>query len=84
MGATFSVTLWLICLGRVINTFNPEMHYLHEHRAVPESIRAFVPAGRATSRWGRMAGRNDTRAALRRFFQVDAQSIVNAAKRSLG
>jgi pyruvate dehydrogenase E1 component len=50
-------------------------------RAVPESIRAFIPAGRPYVTLGTDGfGRSDTRAALRRFFGVDAQSIVSAAR----
>jgi pyruvate dehydrogenase E1 component len=53
-------------------------------RAVPESIRAFVPEGRRYLTLGTDGfGRSDTRAALRRFFQVDAASIVNAAHHAL-
>ena len=49
-------------------------------RAVPESVRAFVPAGRYFSTLGTDGfGRSDTRAALRAFFQVDANSIVDRA-----
>ena len=49
-------------------------------RAVPESIRAFVPEGRSYLTLGTDGfGRSDTRAALREYFGVDAQSIVNAA-----
>ncbi|MDO9401067.1 MAG: alpha-ketoglutarate dehydrogenase [Polaromonas sp.] len=49
-------------------------------RAVPESIRAFLPAGRSYLTLGTDGfGRSDTRAALREFFGVNAQSIVNAA-----
>ncbi|MBW8722695.1 MAG: hypothetical protein JF626_12775, partial [Polaromonas sp.] len=49
-------------------------------RAVPESIRAFVPEGRRYLTLGTDGfGRSDTRAALREFFNVDAQSIVKAA-----
>ena len=49
-------------------------------RAVPESIRAFVPAGRLYLTLGTDGfGRSDTRAALREFFEVDAASIVRAA-----
>ena len=49
-------------------------------RAVPESIRAFLPAGRSYLTLGTDGfGRSDTRAALRAFFGVDAASIVNAA-----
>ena len=53
-------------------------------RAVPESIRAFVPAGRGYLTLGTDGfGRSDTRAALRSFFGVDAAAIVNAALRAL-
>ena len=49
-------------------------------RAVPESIRAFLPSGRSYLTLGTDGfGRSDTRAALRKFFGVDAQSIVSAA-----
>ena len=49
-------------------------------RAVPESVRAFVPEGRRYRTLGTDGfGRSDTRAALRRFFAVDADSIAQAA-----
>jgi len=49
-------------------------------RAVPESVRAYIPAGRSYRTLGTDGfGRSDTRAALRQFFQVDAASIVRAA-----
>ena len=49
-------------------------------RALPESIRAFLPEGRAYLTLGTDGfGRSDTRAALRDFFGVDAASIVKAA-----
>ncbi len=49
-------------------------------RAVPESIRAYLPAGRSYVTLGTDGfGRSDTRAALRGFFGVDAASIVSAA-----
>jgi pyruvate dehydrogenase E1 component len=49
-------------------------------RAVPESIRAFLPEGRSYLTLGTDGfGRSDTRAALREFFGVNAQSIVKAA-----
>jgi pyruvate dehydrogenase E1 component len=49
-------------------------------RAVPESIRAFIPEGRQYVTLGTDGfGRSDTRAALRQFFGVNAQSIVRAA-----
>ena len=54
-------------------------------RAVPESVRAFVPAGRHYATLGTDGfGRSDTRAALRAYFQVDAQSIVARTLKSLG
>ena len=50
-------------------------------RAVPESVRAYLPAGRDYITLGTDGfGRSDTRAALRDFFGVDAASIVRAAK----
>ena len=53
-------------------------------RAVPESIRAFVPAGRRYLTLGTDGfGRSDTRAALREHFGVDAASIVRAALHAL-
>jgi len=49
-------------------------------RAVPESIRAFLPLGRSYLTLGTDGfGRSDTRAALRNFFGVDAASITRAA-----
>jgi pyruvate dehydrogenase E1 component len=53
-------------------------------RAVPESIRAFVPKGRRYLTLGTDGfGRSDTRAALRKFFHVDAASIAHAARYAL-
>jgi len=53
-------------------------------RAVPESIRAFIPEGRRYLALGTDGfGRSDTRAELRGFFGVDAGSIVQAARASL-
>lgn len=53
-------------------------------RAVPESVRAFIRAGRRHRTLGTDGfGRSDTRATLRRFFGVDAQAIANAARRAL-
>jgi len=49
-------------------------------RAVPESVRTFVPKGRDYLTLGTDGfGRSDTRAALRAFFRVDASSIAKAA-----
>ena len=53
-------------------------------RAVPESVRAFVPDGRSYLTLGTDGfGRSDTRAALRAFFGVDAASIARAAMAQL-
>jgi pyruvate dehydrogenase E1 component len=53
-------------------------------RAVPESIRAFLPDGRRYITLGTDGfGRSDTRAALREFFGVDAASIARAAQHAL-
>jgi pyruvate dehydrogenase E1 component len=54
-------------------------------RAVPESVRAFLPEGRRYLTLGTDGfGRSDTRAALRAFFRVDAASIARAARYALG
>ena len=53
-------------------------------RAVPESVRAFVPEGRRYLTLGTDGfGRSDTRAALRALFGVDAASVVRAAQHLL-
>ncbi len=54
-------------------------------RALPESVRAFLPEGRRYLTLGTDGfGRSDTRAALRGFFGVDAASIAQAARYALG
>ena len=54
-------------------------------RAVPESIRAYLPQNRRYVTLGTDGfGRSDTRQELRSFFQVDAASIVKAAMYALG
>ena len=53
-------------------------------RALPESIRAYVPDGRRYLTLGTDGfGRSDTRAALRQFFGVDAAAVVRAARHVL-
>jgi len=53
-------------------------------RAVPESIRAFLPQGRRYVTLGTDGfGRSDTRPALREFFGVDAATIARAARLAL-
>ncbi len=53
-------------------------------RAVPESIRAFLPEGRRYLTLGTDGfGRSDTRSELRAFFQVNAASIAKAARFAL-
>jgi pyruvate dehydrogenase E1 component len=66
------------------NTQGPVIAATDYVRAVPESVRAFVPEGRRYTTLGTDGfGRSDTRAALRRFFAVDADSIAQAAVRAL-
>jgi pyruvate dehydrogenase E1 component len=53
-------------------------------RAVPETIRAYLPpAARYLTLGTDGFGRSDTRAVLREFFHVDAASIAQAARRML-
>ncbi|WP_119967084.1 alpha-ketoglutarate dehydrogenase [Simplicispira lacusdiani] len=53
-------------------------------RAVPETVRAFVPPGRRFVTLGTDGfGRSDTRAALRQFFGVDAAHIARVARQLL-
>ena len=55
--------------------------YVH---ALPESIRAYIPEGRGYITLGTDGfGRSDTRAALREYFGVNAESIYKVAKKSL-
>ena len=50
-------------------------------RAVPDSVRAWLPADRSFTTLGTDGfGRSDTRAALRAFFSVDAAAIVEKAQ----
>ena len=50
-------------------------------RAVPEAIRQHIPAGRQLVTLGTDGfGRSDTRTALREFFGVNAQHIIDAAQ----
>ncbi len=53
-------------------------------RAVPETVRAYLPPARSYTTLGTDGfGRSDTRAALRDFFGVDANAIAKAAKAAL-
>jgi pyruvate dehydrogenase E1 component len=53
-------------------------------RAVPESIRAYIPQHRLYRTLGTDGfGRSDTRQILREFFGIDAQSIVDTARHLL-
>ncbi|TWO70789.1 alpha-ketoglutarate dehydrogenase [Caenimonas sedimenti] len=72
-------------LGHLLgNSSTPIVAATDYVRAVPESIRAFLPEGRRYTTLGTDGfGRSDTRAALRAFFQVDATSIANAARQAL-
>ena len=98
--AVFSVTSWSelardgvareaedavpFITDRLAGTRGPIIAATDYVRAVPESIRAFVPEGRRYVTLGTDGfGRSDTRAALRSFFGVDAQAIHRAARRAL-
>jgi len=72
-------------LTRLLNeTQGPMVAATDYVRAVPESVRAYVPEGRAYATLGTDGfGRSDTRSALRSFFGVDAASIQAAAHRAL-
>jgi pyruvate dehydrogenase E1 component len=53
-------------------------------RAVPETVRAFIPSGRRFVTLGTDGfGRSDTRAALREFFGVDATHVAHVARQLL-
>ena len=53
-------------------------------RALPESVRAYIPSNRRYMTLGTDGfGRSDTRAALRAFFGVNADTIVKAAQLAL-
>jgi len=70
--------------AKLLQTEGPIVAATDYVRAVPESIRAYLPAGRAYTTLGTDGfGRSDTRAALRRHFSVDAASIERAAWRAL-
>lgn len=66
------------------NTRGPVIAATDYVRAVPESVRAFVPAGRRYLTLGTDGfGRSDTRAALRRYFGVDAAHVAQVARQCL-
>ena len=67
---------------QLFNSAGPIVAATDYVRAVPESVRAFLPEGRRYLTLGTDGfGRSDTRAALRTFFSVDADSIVQASLR---
>ena len=65
-------------LQQVLNqTSGPIVAATDYVRALPESVRAYLPAGRSYATLGTDGfGRSDTRAALRAYFKVDAAAIV--------
>jgi pyruvate dehydrogenase E1 component len=69
---------------RLADSASPTIAATDYVRAVPESVRAYLPEGRRYFTLGTDGfGRSDTRAALRDFFGVDAASIVHAARKAL-
>ncbi|KQO15140.1 alpha-ketoglutarate dehydrogenase [Acidovorax sp. Leaf76] len=76
-------TPWLA--AQLAATSGPVIAATDYVRAVPETVRAFVPQGRKYLTLGTDGfGRSDTRAALRAFFGVDAEAVVRAAKFAMG
>ena len=76
-------TPWLT--QQLAGTAGPVIAATDYVRAVPETVRAFVPEGRRYITLGTDGfGRSDTRAALRQFFGVDAQAVAKAARFALG
>jgi pyruvate dehydrogenase E1 component len=73
-------------LAQVLNkTEGPVIAATDYVRAVPETVREFMPEGRKYRTLGTDGfGRSDTRAALRNYFGVDANSIANLAKATQG
>ncbi len=72
-------------LARVLSqTTGPVIAASDYVRAVPETIRAFIPSNRYFKTLGTDGfGRSDTRTALRAFFKVDANAIIDAALKSI-
>ena len=71
-------------LGRLLaETQGPVIAATDYVRAVPESVRAFMPTSRSFHTLGTDGfGRSDTRAALRAYFEVDAASIGRMAQQA--
>ncbi|MFN3436292.1 MAG: alpha-ketoglutarate dehydrogenase [Acidovorax sp.] len=75
-------TPWLA--AQLAATSGPVIAATDYVRAVPETVRAFVPEGRKYITLGTDGfGRSDTRAALREFFGVDAAAVARAARFAL-
>jgi pyruvate dehydrogenase E1 component len=82
-GAAERVECWVT--AQLAPTEGPIVIATDYVRALPEQIRAFLPPGRRCVTLGTDGfGRSDTRAALRRHFEVDAAAIAGAALRLLG
>ena len=91
-----SVTSWSELARDAESSDNPHLHQILDGtqgpiiaasdyvKAVPEALRAHLPQGRSYATLGTDGfGRSDTRAALRRFFNVDAQALVDLVRISL-
>ncbi|RMX06644.1 alpha-ketoglutarate dehydrogenase [Corticibacter populi] len=69
---------------RLADTNGPIIAATDYVRALPDMVRAYIPSGRPYLTLGTDGfGRSDSRAALRRHFEVDAAAIVQAALRTL-
>jgi pyruvate dehydrogenase E1 component len=81
-GSRARVDSWLE--QRLAATSGPIIAATDYVRALPDLVRAYIPAGRPFVTLGTDGfGRSDSRAALREHFEVDAASIVQACLRSL-
>ena len=81
-GERAASTSWLA--GTLRDTAGPIVAASDYVRALPESIRGHLPEGRRYVTLGTDGfGRSDSRAALRRHFEVDARAIVEAALAAL-
>ena len=75
----------LFIARQLARSFSPIITATDYVRAVPESVRTFLLAGRRYLTLGTDGfGRSDTRAELRKFFGVDAATVVRVAKVTVG
>jgi pyruvate dehydrogenase E1 component len=70
--------------AQLAGTVGPVVSATDYVRALPELLRAYVPDGRRYITLGTDGfGRSDSRSELRRYFEVDSASIIQASLRAL-